>query len=98
VDDWFRSWVSLGGLDDVVLGQPNGAMMLFNDMTLDEVLELLQELANEIEYQRHVDHLWTSKADMTDRLRLELRILHSILERDGHTEEFRELRRQRFLN
>jgi hypothetical protein len=94
----FRSWVPLGGLDDVVLDQPNGAMMLFSGMTLDEVLELLQELSNEIEYQRHVDHLWTSKADMTDRLRLELRILHSILERGEHTEEFRELRRRRFLN
>jgi len=62
-------------------------------LTLGEVLDILLELREEIERQRNMDALWDRSDQWNlERLKLELRILHAIIERDENLEDFRKAR------
>lgn len=66
-------------------------------MSLTEALDMLKELAREIDDQKMTNALWTAESHEErlwneKRLRLELRIIHAILEKDEKLEIFREAR------
>lgn len=69
------------------------------DMSLGDILDLLIELRAEVDRQREVDGLWESNDQWNlERLKLELRILHAIVEGDERLEDFRKARGLLFLD
>lgn len=70
----------------------------FLSMPLGELTQVLSDIRVEISRQRETDALWEETGDrVAMRLRLELRILHAILERDENLGDFRKARNLMFL-
>lgn len=61
------------------------------------LIEMIEDLGAEVDRQAATDAMWEGE-DQQERLRLELRILHAIVERDPLLAKFREARAQLFLD